>query len=281
MGYLEVSVRKIYDYELKGDGYKFQAAYVPVQFIRTEELSKPICRAGQYYFFGFSFEELYHSAEATKKELDNALRLQLQWVKLSEQKLKEWDNLPSLIHENTSTSQKNQQSPSTQDNQPVKGALPEAGTWKIISATAQARENGACVGYCAILVNGSTGKEEARVSGGGKATNLQRVFLRSIRDVIQKGKKLGKNTTICICTSDSTIVEMFQKGYLRVYANRGWKTKNGSELPNLDFWKVIWKYTAEYQMTAKLCSESSPELYPCYEVAMQNAEQVYQLSLEK
>ena len=98
---MELSVRKIYDYELKGDGYKFQAAYVPVQFIRTEELSKPICRAGQYYFFGFSFEELYHSAEATKKELDNALRLQLQWVKLSEQKLKEWDNLPSLIHENT------------------------------------------------------------------------------------------------------------------------------------------------------------------------------------
>ena len=274
LGSMETAcIRKIYEYEPKGSGYSFRAAYIPMKFVQEKDLEKPLCHAGQYYFFGFSLKDLYRSSEPTKKELDTALRAQFQWLKLTEQKLKAWDSLASLIQEgdtnDSSPKDSLKTSESTIENPTV--AVP---TFRIVSAIAQARQNGAFVGYCAVLLDESTGKEAARVSNAGKASDLKRVLLRSIKEILEKIPK-GK-AKVNICAPDPFVVDMFQKGYLRAYASRGWKTKSGENLPDLDLWEPIWAAAAAREITAGLCSKEDPEWNACFKAAAQNAETIYQ-----
>ena len=99
VGYIVgASLNKTNSYELVNNGYSLRAPFTPVTFVKLSDLGQPIHYAGQTYLFGFSPQELYRIAALTKKDLDDGLQAELNWVNLTKRKLQSnWEKVAAEV----------------------------------------------------------------------------------------------------------------------------------------------------------------------------------------
>ena len=84
VGYIiGASLNKTYNYDLVNNGYAFRAPFTPITFVKLADLVQPVHYAGQIYFFGHSPQALYKIAALTKKDLDDGLAAELNWVNVT------------------------------------------------------------------------------------------------------------------------------------------------------------------------------------------------------
>ena len=88
VGYITgASLNKTHNYDLVNNGYSLRVQFTPITFVKLADLNQPIHHAGQTYFFGHSPQELYKIAAMTKKDLEDGLAAELNWVNVTRKKL--------------------------------------------------------------------------------------------------------------------------------------------------------------------------------------------------
>lgn len=99
IGYIVgASLNKTANYELVNNGYSFRVPFTPITFVKVSDLNQPVHYAGQTYLFGFSPQELYRIAALTKKDLDDGLMAEQNWVNLTKRKLQStWEKLSAEV----------------------------------------------------------------------------------------------------------------------------------------------------------------------------------------
>ena len=89
---------KTYNYEAVNEGYYFKAAYTPITFVKLCDINQPLHKAGQTYLFGFSPHDLFRIASLTKKDLEDALTVELNWVNTTRKKIQSgWEKVSAAI----------------------------------------------------------------------------------------------------------------------------------------------------------------------------------------
>lgn len=99
VGYITgASLNKTTNYEIVNNGYSFRVLFTPITFVKISDLNQPIHYNGQTYLFGFSPKELHRIAAITKKDLEDGLLAEQNWVNLTKRKLQStWEKLAAEV----------------------------------------------------------------------------------------------------------------------------------------------------------------------------------------
>lgn len=226
VGYIiGASLNKTYNYELRNNGYAFRVQFTPITFVKLSDLNQPINHAGQTYFFGHSPQELYKIAALTKKDLDDGLAAEQNWVNLTKKKLQSnWAKLADLVAAEAKEVEKNggapvmpkqtpaavpatppamsgdteQLAPKPQTEKPQQSPVPAApvtGTvdrpvreYSIYVAAERARQKGSkSVGYYGLVKNTTTG-EVKEIGQGGYTDDFNKILIRALKEAFQAGE---------------------------------------------------------------------------------------------
>lgn len=318
------SLNKTNNYDLVNNGYSFKVNFTPVTFVKLSDLNQPVHCSGQTYIFGFAPQELYRIAALTKKDLEDALQAEQNWVNLTKKKLQSgWEKVAAAVATEaqaveraggapeipSAASQTSSAIPATppamaeedtpQPPEPPAGKSQESQggvsggtapvtgetarkvkTFNVYIASAKASAQGSLsVGYSAVVSNLETG-EVTELGKGGYTKEFGKMVVLALREAFEAGiippsTKIGQ-TVVTVYTSNDFVAKMFANNYLRGFAKKEWKKRDGKLLAHKEEWERVWNQASHMLVNAVLCEPDGADLKSSTDKAQEFAEADHQ-----
>jgi len=99
---------KTYNYDAVNEGYSLnKPPFTPITFVKQCDINQPIHHSGQTYLFGFSPQDLFRIASLTKKDLEDALVVERNWVDNTQKKIRSgWEKVAASVATETQIAEK-------------------------------------------------------------------------------------------------------------------------------------------------------------------------------
>ena len=161
---------------------------------------------------------------------------------------------------------------------PVTGSVERAiREYHIYAAAAKYQSNCKSVGYCAKILNCSTGQVN-EIGRGGYTDDFGKILVLALKEAFQSGVPAStkeEQVRVTVYTSNEYVANMFAKNYLRAFARRKWTKKDGTALAHKELWEEIWANAEHMIVTAVLCESDDANLKDCTQKAFFFAQEDY------
>ena len=316
VGYITgASLNKTHNYDLVNNGYSLRVQFTPITFVKLADLNQPIHHAGQTYFFGHSPQELYKIAAMTKKDLEDGLAAELNWVNVTRKKLQSnWAKLADLVAEEMKEVERSGGAPEipkpantalpatppamvgdeeplaavpepvmagpVNNTEPVSGSVERrVHDFRIYAAASKTFHKGSkSVGYFARILDCSSGQVK-EIGKSGYTDDFGKILIRALKEAFEADvippSSKAEQTKVTVYTANEFVANMFAKGYLRSYARKNWAKKDGTTMAHKELWEAIWNRTSHMLVTGVLCEPDRVDLKDCTQKARPLAEEDY------
>jgi hypothetical protein len=301
-----VLFEKIFHYEINEKVYEIRERFTPIRRVKTNDFGQPICYGGQTYLFGHDLKALYEMAAIVKREHDEVIHGQLNYLVFVSRKMKDaWQNVtvaanqelelsglpavetssaaqPAVSQDDIDDRSDQHWKPSKQETEGEAGQVRRRiAAFNIYISSSRppgVKKECGSAAYCAIIQNVASGESKQFTAGFG-IRSLSRVDVLALCAVFESGviphSTQDIRTVATVHTANEFIASMFSKGILKHLAENAWKTQEGIDAKNKDEWQRVFTHTNHMSVKGTVPGEGNAVMALCVSLAQDAAAAEY------